>query len=111
MVARALAVKGGAELVKQVVALDASRRELIRKADDLKADRNRASEAIGQAKEGGEDASAEMARMADVGDRIKGLDAELKQVDVQRDAVAAQLPNVPDERGAEGRGADADVDV
>src|SRR3989441_288922 len=47
MVERALAIKGGAELVKQVVALDASRRELIRKADDLKADRNRAGEALG----------------------------------------------------------------
>ena len=43
MVERALAIKGGAELVKQVVALDASRRELIRKADDLKADRKAAS--------------------------------------------------------------------
>ena len=111
MVARALAVKGGAELVKQVVALDASRRELIRKADDLKADRNRASEAIGQAKKRGEDASAEMARMRDVGDRIKTLDAELKQIDEQLDALAAQLPNLPHESVPPGRGEDDNVEV
>ena len=111
MVARALAVKGGAELVKQVVALDASRRELIRKADDLKADRNRASEAIGQAKKRGEDSSAEMARMRDVGDRIKVLDAELKQVDEQLDALAAQLPNLPHESVPPGRGEDDNVEV
>ena len=111
MVARALAIKGGAELVKQVVALDASRRELIRKADDLKADRNRASEAIGQAKKRGEDSSAEMARMRDVGDRIKVLDAELKQVDEQLDALAAQLPNLPHESVPPGRGEDDNVEV
>ena len=111
MVARALAIKGGAELVKQVVALDASRRELIRKADDHKADRNRASEAIGQAKKRGEDASAEMARMRDVGDRIKTLDAELKQIDEQLDALAAQLPNLPHESVPPGRGEDDNVEV
>ena len=111
MVERALAIKGGAELVKQVVALDASRRELIRKADDHKADRNRASEAIGQAKKRGEDASAEMARMRDVGDRIKTLDAELKQIDEQLDALAAQLPNLPHESVPPGRGEDDNVEV
>jgi len=111
MVERALAIKGGAELVKQVVALDASRRELIRKADDLKADRNRASEAIGQAKKRGEDASAEMARVRDVGDRIKTLDAELKQIDEQLDALAAQLPNLPHESVPPGRGEDDNVEV
>src|SRR5881628_918358 len=111
MVERALAIKGGAELVKQVVALDASRRELIRKADDLKADRNRASEAIGQAKKRGEDSSAEMGRMRDVGDRIKTLDAELKQIDEQLDALAAQLPNLPHESVPPGRGEDDNVEV
>ena len=111
MVERALAVKGGAELVKQVVALDASRRDVIRKAEDLKADRNRASEAIGQAKRRGEDASSEMARMRDVGDRIKTLDAELKQVDEQLDALVAQLPNLPHESAPQGRGEDDNVEV
>jgi len=111
MVERSLAGKGGAELVKQVVALDASRRDVIRKSEDLKADRNRASEAIGQAKKRGEDASAEMARMREVGDRIKTLDAELKQVDEQLDALVAQLPNLPHESAPPGRGEDDNVEV
>ena len=111
VVERALATKGGADLVKQVVALDASRRDVIRKSEDLKADRNRASEAIGQAKKRGEDASAEMARMREVGDRIKTLDAELKQLDEQLDALAAQLPNLPHESVPPGRNEDDNVEV
>jgi seryl-tRNA synthetase len=94
-VERALAQKGGAELVTQIVALDADRRRLIKDTEDLKAQRNRASEAIGQAKRKGEDASAEMARMREVGERIKALDAELKAVDERVEDLLAQVPNMP----------------
>ncbi len=94
-VERALAAKGGAELVKEIVARDADRRRLLREAEDLKARRNKASEAIGQAKRRGEDAAAEQARMREVGERIKLLDAELKTVDEAIEAVLAQVPNLP----------------
>jgi seryl-tRNA synthetase len=76
-VRRGLATKGGADLVPDVLALDADRRRLVRESEELKALRNRASEAIGQAKRRGEDAGAEQARMREVSDRIKTLDAEL----------------------------------
>jgi len=94
-VARSLADKGGTGLVHQIVAIDARRREMLRETEDLKADRNRTSEAIGQAKRRGEDASAEMARMREVGDRVKALDGELKALDAERDALLAQVPNLP----------------
>jgi len=87
-VATALADKGGAELIHEILARDAERRRLIKDAEDLKALRNRASEAIGQARRRGEDASAEQ-------DRIKALDAEVKTVDAAIEALLAQVPNVP----------------
>src|SRR5712691_809249 len=65
---------GAAVLVKELLAADATRRRLVKEAEDLKALGNRASEAIGHAKRRGEDASAEQARMREVGDRIKALD-------------------------------------
>ena len=94
-VARSLADKGGTGLVHQIVAIDARRREMLRETEDLKADRNRTSEAIGQAKRRGEDASAEMARMREVGDRVKALDGELKALDAELDLLLAQVPNLP----------------
>jgi seryl-tRNA synthetase len=94
-VARALADKGGAALIPEILARDDERRRLIREAEDLKALRNRASEAIGQAKRRGEDATAEQARMREVGDRVKALDAELKVVDEAIEALLLQVPNVP----------------
>ena len=86
-VERALADKGGAELVRRVLAIDERRRALVREADDLKAQRNRASEAIAQAKRRGEDAAAEVARQREVGDRIKVLDGELRTIDDELEAL------------------------
>jgi seryl-tRNA synthetase len=94
-VATALADKGGADLIHEILARDGERRRLIKEAEDLKALRNKASEAIGQAKRRGEDASAEQARMREVGDRIKALDADVTAVDDAIEALLAQVPNVP----------------
>jgi seryl-tRNA synthetase len=94
-VERALAQKGGADLVKHVLGIDAERRRLIKETEDLKALRNRASEAIGQAKRRGEDATAEMAKMRDVADRVKALDGELKAIDERVEDILAQMPNLP----------------
>lgn len=94
-VARRLADKGGADLIREIVARDGERRRLIKEAEDLKALRNRASEAIGQAKKRGEDASAEMARTREVGDRIKAVDVALKASDEAIESLLLQVPNVP----------------
>ena len=95
-VARALATRGSAEHIKDLLAADATRRRVLKEAEDLKALRNRASEAIGQARRRGEDAAAEQARMREVSDRIKALDAEVRGVDEQIERFLLQLPNLPD---------------
>jgi seryl-tRNA synthetase len=110
-VARGLADRGGAELVTQALDLDATRRRLVKEAEDLKALRNRASEAIGQAKKRGEDAAAEMARMRQVGDRIKALDAEVKQADGALEGILLQLPNLPDPSVPAGTTEEQNVEV
>ena len=110
-VQRALADKGGAELVPEILARDAERRRLIKEADDLKAQRNIASEAIGRARKAGQDASAEQARMREVGDRIKALDAEAKAVDEAIEALLAQVPNVPHPSVPRGKSDEENVEV
>jgi seryl-tRNA synthetase len=95
-VERALADRGGAELIRQVLAADEVRRRLVREAEELKALRNRASEAIGQAKRRGEDAAAEQARMREVADRIRALDAEVRAADEAQERLMLQIPNLPD---------------
>jgi seryl-tRNA synthetase len=106
-----LADRGGAELVRPVLAQDVERRRLVRESEDLKALRNKASEAIGQAKRRGEDAAAEQARMRDVGERIKALEAELKTTDAEIERLLLQIPNLPDASVPPGQTEDKNVEV
>ena len=110
-VERGLADRGGAELVRPVLAQDAERRRLVRESEDLKALRNKASEAIGQAKRRGEDAAAEQARMREVGERIKALEAELRGVDAEIERLLLQIPNLPDASVPPGQTEDKNIEV
>jgi seryl-tRNA synthetase len=110
-VERALADKGGAALIREIVARDAERRRLLKEVEDLKALRNRASEAIGRAKRRGEDATAEQARMREVGERITTLDGEVKAVDEAIQALLVQVPNVPHSSVPLGKSEEENVEV
>jgi seryl-tRNA synthetase len=95
-VERGLVARGEpAGVVKDLLALDAERRRLLHESEELKAERNRVSEAIGLARRRGEDASAEQGRMRQVGERIKGLDAEVTALEARSERLLLQLPNLP----------------
>ena len=110
-VERALAGKGGAELVKQIVELDAERRRVIREAEELKALRNKLSEQVAKGKREGADVSGQVEHSRSFADRIKALDAELKQVEARIEALLVQLPNLPHPSVPPGRGEDDNVEV
>ena len=90
----ALKARGETLSVRPILELDQRRRQFLREAEDLKAERNRVSEAIGQAKRRGENPEAEMVRMREAGERIKALDARVKDTDAELDLLLLQLPNV-----------------
>ena len=110
-VERALATRGAAVSLAPVLAADAERRRLVTEAEELKAERNRASEAIGQAKRRGEDAQAAMAHMREVSDRIKALDALVKEADARLESLLLDVPNVPQPSVPMGRSAEDNVEV
>ena len=110
-VQRGLADRGGAELIPEILEADAARRRLVTEAETLKAERNRASEAIGQAKRKGQNPEAAMARMREVADRIKALDAEVKEADERLDELLLQVPNLPDPSVPPGSTEDENVET
>ena len=110
-VERALATRGAPVSLAPVLAVDTDRRRLVTEAEELKAVRNRASEAIGQAKRLGEDAQAAMAQMREVSDRIKELDALVKEADARLEALLLEIPNLPNPSVPVGRSADDNIEV
>ncbi len=98
----ALARVGAEEDLDRLLELDARRRELLPRVEGLRAERNEASDAIGAAKRAGEGAEEAIARMREVSSQIKGLEAELEEVEAARTELAATIPNPPDPEAPDG---------
>jgi seryl-tRNA synthetase len=88
--------------VDAVLALDEQRRLLIQEVEALKAERNAVSKEIGRMKDPAE-RQAKIDAMRDVGDRIAGLDEQLRQVEADLVAATAVIPNLPDPRTPYGK--------
>lgn len=91
-----------AALFEQALELDARRRQLGGRADELKARRNTASQAIGREKDEAKRAGA-IKEMDAVKQEIAGLDAQLTEVEAELDKLLLQLPNLPAEGVPTGR--------
>jgi seryl-tRNA synthetase len=75
--------------------LDRERRDLITKAEQLKAQRNRASEEIARLKNDKQNAGALIAEMKQVSDRIKQSDVRIAELDAGQRELLLTIPNVP----------------
>ncbi len=98
----ALARRGAAAQVDELLALDARRRELLPRIEGAQAERKTISKQIGEAKQRGEEASEQMAAVAELKQAIDSGKAELEQVDADLQRVATALPNLPDPDAPEG---------
>ena len=92
---RALAEKGGAALVKELVASDVVRRRLIHESEELKAEHGRASQEMGKKQGAGGIPADVREAMRARSDKIKMLDAQVKEADEKVHALLLEIPNVP----------------
>jgi seryl-tRNA synthetase len=78
----------------KVTVLETRRKDLQVKTQDLQSLRNNSSKAIGQAKAKGEDTKPLLAAVAEVGDKLKDAEAELKEVQEKLDEIFIGVPNL-----------------
>jgi seryl-tRNA synthetase len=75
--------------------LDRERRELITSTEQLKAQRNKASDEIARLKKEKQNTDALIAEMKQVSERIKSADERIAQLDSTQRAFLLTIPNVP----------------
>ncbi|HJE95975.1 MAG TPA: serine--tRNA ligase, partial [Ligilactobacillus acidipiscis] len=109
---RRLGTRGVApEEIDALLAEDKKRRELLSQTEQLKSQRNDVSGQIALAKRNKEDASDAIAKMRQVGQKIKELDEQANHaVEVVND-MAARLPNLPNETIPVGPDESANVEL
>lgn len=99
------------KVVDDVLELDEQRRQLISKAEEMKAERNKVSGEIAQKKRNKEDADDAIAAMRNLGDEIKALDDTLNQVDQELNDKLSRIPNIIQDEVPEGATEDDNVEV
>jgi seryl-tRNA synthetase len=106
---KALARRGAAEAIDQILALDERRRALTTEVEELRAQQNRLSKRIGKAPV--EQRQALIDEVAGVSARVQEIEPELEGVDAELTAVLARTPNVPHETAADGMSEEDAVEV
>ena len=87
--------KGSTVTVSEIIDLDEKNRELQHQINEMRAERNRASEAIGISKNQGENADEAIASMRALGDKLKSKESISRKVQTALNALLDQVPNLP----------------
>ncbi len=95
LVREKLARRGGEYPLEQLLELDQLRRKLIQDVENLRHERKKASEAIGELKRKGKDITAETTRVKELGERLKSLEKELQEIEAQVKTLLLEIPNLP----------------
>jgi seryl-tRNA synthetase len=98
----ALARRGAAEQVDELLSLDARRRELLPQIEGAQAERKALSKQIGEAKQRGESGEEQMRAVGTLKETIESGKAELEQVEADLRGIATALPNLPDPDAPDG---------
>ena len=88
--------RGFAIDVEALQSIEAERKQIQVRTQELQNLRNTRSKAIGMAKAKGEDVAPLMAEVAAIGDELKTSEARLEAIKAEIDAIAAGIPNLPD---------------
>jgi seryl-tRNA synthetase len=91
--------------------LSDEKKKILRKAEELRFERNKASDLIAQSKREKKDASSLIAEMRTVGDRIKAFEDELRQVEEKIRLTLLHIPNVPDGSVPQGKSSEDNLEV
>lgn len=110
-VAERLAARGFILDVARFEALEAQRKTLQTRTEQLQAERNSRSKSIGQAKQRGEDIAPLLAEVEQMGSDLEQNKAELDIIQGELDNLLLNIPNLPDESVPVGADEDGNVEV
>lgn len=110
-VTKSLAARGFVFDAAAFQALEMERKTIQTRTQELQAKRNATSKQIGQAKSKGEDVSAIMAEVANLGDELKTAELNLEGIQARMNEILLTIPNLPHETTPTGKSENDNVEV
>jgi len=95
----------------EFAALAEKRKGVLKKVEDLRAEKNRTSDEIARLKREGKDVAPLISRMKGVGDEINHWEDELGTLESQLKEILLRLPNLPHDSVPEGKSSEDNVEV
>ncbi len=87
------------------------KKSLLRRIEDLRAEKNKTSEIIGRKKREGADASSLIEKMKKVGEEIQHLEEKLRKIDAKVREILLNIPNLPHETVPLGKSSEDNLEV
>ncbi len=97
--------------VAEFKALEADRKAVQTRTQELQATRNSLSKSIGMAKSRGEDVAPIMAQVAGLGDELKAAEEKLAYIQARLQELLAGVPNLPHESVPAGKDSEENLEV
>nr|ADB12546.1 seryl-tRNA synthetase [uncultured bacterium 9F08] len=97
--------------VEAIARLEAERKAVQVRTQELQSERNQRSKAIGQAKAKGEDVQPLLDAVADLGDKLKQAEERLSALQDELCAILMGVPNIPDQSVPDGKSEEDNIEV
>ena len=81
--------------IDKLLQLDIDKRKLLGETEELKAERNKATQMIAQLKREKQDATEPITKTREIGDKIAVLDGQIRELDVDIREIMMSIPNLP----------------
>jgi len=106
-----LSARGPRISFEEFVRVSREKKDVLKKVEELRAEKNRASEEISRLKRESKDASPLITAMRRVGDEIGGLEEKLKAFEDEIKTTLLNIPNIPDGSVPVGAGAEDNTEI
>lgn len=103
--------RGEAIDLAALLKLDAERRALLKRIEELRCERNRASDEIGRLKREGKAVEELLVQMKGVSEEIKSLEGDITSIENGERDILLTLPNLPHESVPHGRDAKDNIEI
>ena len=107
----ALSKRGEEYDLEYILQADSEIRSMKTSASEMRAQRNMASANIGEAKKSGKDASDSIIRTRQLGDKLKKLEIELANAEINLKKLIYQVPNIPHESVPSGTSENDNIEI